>query len=404
MCVGAARICHHVPLSHLGFAGACLCRPLAEDLSICLILPDLFAMTKVRARIATQGQGESLGKPIPKAVPAANVIGLAAARARLATQGLGESLGEPIPKAAPADARRVVLVPRAALMNAPESVLAHAHDGVHGLDGCSDDDSSSESVSKAWRRRGRERLGPRQLSNSPPPVKARLPSRSREPSAEAGQGESPGNVSDADDISSFSSLSDAGQGESLVNRSQQSSSSKKGKVIKPRGTIALDLPQKADHLQDRKQQSADHRMPRRKPPTPPRQRVRLQSNQQAASRQTGALPAPAEEYWKWHYDSAHDRWVSKGQRVGSLGGGRDTVPGKHAAKNATQKRRKRRRLEERVQEDWEDPDGAAARAWHRTEYAAKCYMKHQFRMSWLGSRCDSSECLLALEDKHDDKA
>ena len=169
MCVGAARICHHVPLSHLGFAGACLCRPLAEDLSICLILPDLFAMTKVRARIATQGQGVSLGKPIPNAVPAANVIGLAAARARLATQGLGESLGEPIPKAAPADARRVVLVPRAALMNAPESVPARAHDGVHGLDGCSDDDSSSESVSKAWRRRGRERLGPRQLSNSPPP-------------------------------------------------------------------------------------------------------------------------------------------------------------------------------------------------------------------------------------------
>ena len=82
---------------------------------------------------------------------------------------------------------------------------------------------------------------------------------------------------------------------------------------------------------------------------------------------TGAKAHPPEMTWKYHWDRDHERWHSKGMRVGPPGGGRNTTPGLHTRRNKVEKEKKKRKKEERALEDLLDPAGEAGRQAARDE-------------------------------------
>ena len=82
---------------------------------------------------------------------------------------------------------------------------------------------------------------------------------------------------------------------------------------------------------------------------------------------TGAKAHPPEMTWKYHWDHDHQRWHSKGMRVGPPGGGRNTTPGLHTRRNKVTKENRKRKEHERALEDLLDPAGEAGRRAARDE-------------------------------------
>ena len=82
---------------------------------------------------------------------------------------------------------------------------------------------------------------------------------------------------------------------------------------------------------------------------------------------TGAKAHPPQMTWKYHWDREHERWHSKGMRVGPPGGGRNAPPGLHTRRNKVMKENRKRKEHERALEDLLDPAGEAGRRAARDE-------------------------------------
>jgi hypothetical protein len=90
---------------------------------------------------------------------------------------------------------------------------------------------------------------------------------------------------------------------------------------------------------------------------------------------TGAKAYPPQMQWKYHWDRDHDRWHSKGIRVGPPGGGRNAPPGLHTRRNKVMKENKKRKTHERAVEDLLDPAGEAGRQAARDEERRRNHMR-----------------------------
>ena len=88
---------------------------------------------------------------------------------------------------------------------------------------------------------------------------------------------------------------------------------------------------------------------------------------------TGAKAYPRHMQWKYHWDRDHDRWHSKGIRVGPPGGGRNAPPGLHTRRNKVMKENKKRKTHERALEDLLDPAGQAGRQAARDQKRRRDY-------------------------------
>ena len=94
---------------------------------------------------------------------------------------------------------------------------------------------------------------------------------------------------------------------------------------------------------------------------------------------TGAKAYPPQMQWKYHWDRDHDRWHSKGIRVGPPGGGRNAPPGLHTRRNKVMKENKKRKTHERAVEDLLDPAGEAGRQAARDEERRRNHMRSAAR-------------------------
>jgi len=101
---------------------------------------------------------------------------------------------------------------------------------------------------------------------------------------------------------------------------------------------------------------------------------------------TGAMAYPPYVQWKYHWDREHDRWHSKGIRVGPPGGGSNTLPGRHTRRNKANKVRKEWKKYERLLEDLLDPAGEAGRQAARDEKRRREFMRSAARWTFLALR------------------